>query len=496
MESTGAKEATLHLFRTFDELLDEKNVANPFRSEAQHYCELKDVQNEIQQIETEVGRLPALLAAASAYATAQSAEASDYTETTGKLTQISERVNRVAAEARMSKREKLADPFPEDAQVSQMQLLNAALSLSATSGEASAEAKAAADAVVKRLKADFSSEKISAALPLPDMKAAADKKKAGIAGGLIRGLRTAFQATVQSAVDTLEFVPKYAAQDKRLQVIRRALDKLTPYLEQATQAHNLNVLGRMLGVVLCNSEKNERRRAVFACSGRLASAAPPDIQRQLAAVLRREDPDLEGRHEFEANMDNLKVRTERRQDAALGPLRENKNTADRAFGRAKAAKADTTQLKVEMEDAKNALEAQRAANQAELDKLGAVDAGTATWGCAAPRMSGRMVETGHNVLFISEVFYSPFIDQEVAVRDVVTVNKADRGAVEEARFQKSGGMSAVTSQTASTLTIAPPTSADSTGYTKFGHGETVPSCDQCQKWMPAYFCEKDEHCCS
>jgi hypothetical protein len=475
LESTGVKEATLHLFVAVDNLMDDKKTPNPFRAEEQHYCDVADVEKEIREIQTFMGKIPSLLASAAAYARIPSATPADYAATTAELKRIQQSVSRAASEGRMKKRAKLTDQFPEDSQVSQRQLLRAAIRVMDANRD-KAPNTAAAEAATKAsedIAEKYGSGKIREALPFPDVKNAADKKTAGTAKGLIAALQSEFQATVNIALDTLQFVPRYADEDAVLQVLRRTIDKLVLYLDQALVEYDgLPARGRMMGAVLCNSERNEHRYGVFAASGHVAANAIPEIEASLKAVLERKDPDLVGRHKFEATSASLAARTTAYHDAQIKIASAARNAADSAFGSATSKGLDATSEAAARKKANQELTSKKEQKEAAQQRLSATaegaEASGETWSCAAPKMSGKLTEVGHNVLYISEVFYSPLIDHKVPVRDVKTVDGN---------------------------TYAPAV-GDKDNYTKFGHGETVPSCDMCQKWLPAYFCEKGDHCCT
>jgi Domain of unknown function (DUF4150) len=483
LESTGVKAATLRLFRAIDNLMKEKKHPNPFRAEEQHYCDVEDVKKEVQEIGTIMGEIPGLLAAGGGLAKAVEADPNAYAPTTDRLRVIQERVSRKASKARMMKRAKLTDQFPENAQVSQFQLLEAAVGImnkqQTSAKSTSDEAEQAVTEQQEYIASNCSSQKIEEKLTLPDIKSFDGKDakiKAATARNLINSLRTEFKNTATSARTTLQLVKQYADQDFVLQVIRRTLDEMTLYLGPATEYDALPVLGRMLGTVLCKSKLDDQRQAVFAASGDVSADAIPEIKQSLIDVLQQEDPSLVGRHNFEAAAVNLKTRTERFHKPKIDEATLAKNNAQGAFFSAQNKGqpiAELSKAKKEAEDELKRREEDMGAEMVRLSKdkdpsdkksKGAADE---IWKCAAPKMSGKLTEMGHNVLYISEVFYSPFFDQKVSFRDVRTIDG---------------------------ITTAPEV-GDKANYKELGHGETIPSCDQCQKWLPAYFCEKEQHCC-
>lgn len=502
LESTGAKDATRYVFDAFDRLLTAKNIANPFRAEAAVYCTREDVFNEIAVIKSKVFQLDTLLAESKGLA----AQIDD--QTPGKISvlkvkveAVSAEVSKQAAEARMSKREQRADCFPDDAQVSEMQLLRVAHDLikeakSLQHEDATDEARAKANKASAEISAKYGGKTLTEAIPLPKIDGSSPAEtKAAVPS--LRALQQAFKDVVNTANKALQFVPKYAGQDPRVQIIRRALDKEVTYLEGATELDGLEVLGKMVGVVLCNSECNDHRQAVFAVSGPVGDDAKSRLAQKLKEIIDERDPTLSPRHTFETEPASLDAREERRDKTRLDEVSGPKNRTATALASAKK-EGGPGDPDGSLQRAKNEAESNYKAVKGETDARRAnrqsrrQPATTEAWGCAAPKMVGKLTENGHNTLYISEVFYSPIYVQGVRVPDVITVKKNGRTALEDLHLQKASKASTM-SETADTITITPQAEEH---YSEFVHGETVPSCSKCQKNLPAYFCEKDAHCCA
>ena len=81
------------------------------------------------------------------------------------------------------------------------------------------------------------------------------------------------------------------------------------------------------------------------------------------------------------------------------------------------------------------------------------------WECAAPKLLQAGGAGGHKVRTMSERFFSPLLDTTVAVFHERTENSAPRRESVE-----------------------------------FGHGQTVPSCETCQKLIPEMLCENQKEC--
>jgi hypothetical protein len=83
------------------------------------------------------------------------------------------------------------------------------------------------------------------------------------------------------------------------------------------------------------------------------------------------------------------------------------------------------------------------------------------WECAAPKLLQAGGAGGHKVRTMSERFFSPLLNTTVAVVHERTENE---------------------------------NSAPMRESVEFGHGQTVPSCETCQKHIPEMLCENHKEC--
>jgi hypothetical protein len=99
----------------------------------------------------------------------------------------------------------------------------------------------------------------------------------------------------------------------------------------------------------------------------------------------------------------------------------------------------------------------------EEQKLRALVMGRKEWSCAAPKILNAGTAGGHKIKTMSERWYSPHaMASNPKVRDIVYERTDERGTRREPE--------------------------------DFGHGQSVPSCEVCQKILPESLCENSQEC--
>ncbi len=95
----------------------------------------------------------------------------------------------------------------------------------------------------------------------------------------------------------------------------------------------------------------------------------------------------------------------------------------------------------------------------QRQREGLASEGRQKWECAAPQLLQAGGTRGHKVRTMSERFFTPMQRTTVEVVHQRTTNSHSRR-----------------------------------GPVEFGHGETVPSCETCQKLIPEMLCENHKEC--